>query len=206
MPEPRPAYIILGAGGHARVMAEALNLCDLALLGHLAPSQGQGVGPYLGPDRALKDEAHSTTRVLIGLGFVNTDSMIRRKQVLHSIAPNRLATLVHPLAIVSPSAKIAAGAFIAAGAIIGTGAQIGLGAIVNTGAIVDHDCVICTNTHVATGVRLAGGVTVMDDCLIGTGAVVRQGITIGMGAIVAAGAVVVRDVPAAVTVMGVPAR
>ncbi|MBU2868065.1 NeuD/PglB/VioB family sugar acetyltransferase [Pacificibacter marinus] len=206
MPDHKPTHIILGAGGHARVMAEALRLCDLTLQGHLGPFAGQGLGPYLGTDSALTDVAHRDAFVLIGLGFVNTDSMNRRKHILNSVAPDRLATLVHPSAILSPSAQIDAGAFVAAGAIIGTGTKVGLGAIVNTGAIVDHDCLIGANTHVATGARLAGGVTVMDDCLIGTGAVVRQGITIGTGAIVAAGAVVVRDVPAAVTVMGVPAR
>ena len=41
---------------------------------------------------------------------------------------------------------------------------------------------------------------------IGAGAVIRQGIHIGEAAIVGAGAVVVKDVPAGVTVVGVPAK
>ena len=41
---------------------------------------------------------------------------------------------------------------------------------------------------------------------IGTGAIIMCGVEIGAGAMVAAGAVVTRDVPAAATVSGVPAR
>lgn len=41
---------------------------------------------------------------------------------------------------------------------------------------------------------------------IGSGAVILCGVTIGEGAMVGAGAVVTRDVPAGVTVAGVPAR
>jgi acetyltransferase-like isoleucine patch superfamily enzyme len=41
---------------------------------------------------------------------------------------------------------------------------------------------------------------------IGSGAVIMCGVTIGEGALVGAGAVVTRDVPAGVTVAGVPAR
>jgi acetyltransferase-like isoleucine patch superfamily enzyme len=41
---------------------------------------------------------------------------------------------------------------------------------------------------------------------VGAGATIRQGIEIGAGAMVGAGAVVVRNVPAGVTVVGIPAR
>lgn len=201
--EPR---IILGASGHARVLAEALALCDVALLGHVGPQAGQGVGTYLGDDDVLDVLLQDGAKALIGLGFVDHNSMMRRKDVLGRIAPRLLARLVHPQAVVSPTADLGHGAFVAAGAVVGTGTRLGLGAIVNSGAVVDHDCVIGANTHIATGARLAGGITVGDDCLIGVGAVVRQGITIADGAIVGAGAVVIRDVPARATVLGVPAR
>lgn len=206
MHDRKPDHIIVGAGGHARVMAEALALNNLPLQGHVAPSAGQGVGAHLGGDTILHELLQTGVCALVGLGFVDTAGMVRRKNILAQIAPDLLAILVHPSAIVSPSALVENGVFVAAGAVVGTGAVIGLGAIVNSGAIVDHDCVIGTNTHIATGARLAGGVSVLDDCLIGAGAIVRQGIAIGEGAIVGAGAVVVRDVPARSTVVGVPAR
>lgn len=41
---------------------------------------------------------------------------------------------------------------------------------------------------------------------IGSGAVIMGGVTVGAGALVGAGAVVTRDVPAAATVIGIPAR
>lgn len=49
-------------------------------------------------------------------------------------------------------------------------------------------------------------VSIEDQVWIGAGAIVLPGVTIGRGAVVGAGAVVSRDVPAATTVKGIPAR
>lgn len=199
-------HIILGASGHARVLAEALAACDLPLLGHVGPEAGDGVGDYLGDDDVLEVLLQDGAKAVIGLGFVDSASMARRRDILAQIAPGLLGTVVHPSAIIAPSATLENGVFVAPGAIIGTGSSLGLGSILNSGAVVDHDCIIGANTHIATGARLAGGITVGTDCLIGVGACVRQGITIGSGSIVGAGAVVIRDVPAGATVLGVPAK
>jgi acetyltransferase-like isoleucine patch superfamily enzyme len=53
---------------------------------------------------------------------------------------------------------------------------------------------------------LSGQVRVALGAHIGTGASVIQGIRIGAWSIVGAGAVVIRDVPAGVTAVGVPAN
>ena len=49
-------------------------------------------------------------------------------------------------------------------------------------------------------------VTVEDGATVGSGAVILGGVTIGRGALIGAGAVVAHDVPAGVTMAGVPAR
>ena len=54
--------------------------------------------------------------------------------------------------------------------------------------------------------NVAGCVQIGDGAYVGMGATVIDRRTVGPGALVAAGAVVVRDVPAAVRVQGVPAR
>ena len=72
-------------------------------------------------------------------------------------------------------------------------------------ASVDHDCHIGDFAHISPGAHLAGAVTVGRSAHVGMGASVMPGVTIGEESVVGAGAVVIRDVPAGVTVVGVPA-
>ena len=189
--------VLIGAGGHARVVADAMALSGMTLAGHVALKADVSgrLGPYLGRDTG-------DGKYVMGMGYVDAASARRRAGLL----PMTMVTVVHPGAIVAASAVLADGCFVAAGAVVAVDVRLGRACIVNTGAVVDHDCVLGENSHVATGARVAGEVTIGRDVLIGTGAVVRQGIRIGDGAIVGAGAVVVRDVAAGVVVVGNPAR
>lgn len=202
--------VILGAGGHARVVAEAARILGLSLAGYLAPQAAElGHAPHLrhlGDDGAIPTLLAAGHDFILGMGFVDAVGAARRAGLAAQIPQDRLARLVHPAAVVSPSARIAPGVFVAVGAILGTGSEAGPGAILNSGAIIDHDCRVGTNSHVAIGARISGEVTVGQDCLIGAGATIRQGLRIGDGAVVAAGAVVLRDVVPGSTVAGVPAR
>lgn len=202
--------VILGAGGHARVVAETAMLLGLSLLGYLAP---RAVEPahaphprYLGDDAAISAMLAKDCDFIPGTGFVDAPGAARRAGLLAQIPEDKLVRLIHPSAMVSPSAEIAAGVFIAAGAILGAGSRAAPGAILNSGTIVDHDSLIGANSHVAIGARVAGGVWIGKDCLVGAGATIRQGLHIGDGAVVAAGAVVLGDVAPGSTVAGVPAR
>lgn len=199
--------LIIGAGGHARVMAEAMLASGMPLAGHIAPDPDQSgmLGPHLGDDDQIAALALRGYRFALGLGFVDAAGAARRAALLGQL-PEALITVIHPSAIVSPSAQLAAGSFIAAGAIVGTRTRIGRAGIINSGAVVDHDGSIAENCHIATGARLAGGVSLGRDVLIGVGATVRQAIAIGAGAIVGAGAVVVSPVASGGLVFGNPAR
>jgi acetyltransferase-like isoleucine patch superfamily enzyme len=71
---------------------------------------------------------------------------------------------------------------------------------VHHGTRIGNFCEICI------GVSVAGACIIEDEVFIGMGAQILPGIRIGKGAIVGAGAVVIKDVPAGVTVKGVPAK
>ncbi len=209
----QPACIILGGGGHARVLIDCLQLCGMArLVGVLDADQsrwGQSLlnVPILGGDERLAElAAQDVNCFAVGVGGTG-DNRQRRKLFEFALSCGlRSLTIQHPTATLSPHSTIGDGAQLLPGCIVNAGAILGFNVIVNSGAIVEHDCVIGDHAHIATGARLASTVHVGAGAHIGVGATIRQCITIGAGAIVGAGAVVVRDVPPNVIVVGIPAH
>jgi len=203
----------VGAGGHAKVVVEIVQLMDhYSIVGLLdADVKKKGTQllnvPILGDDNLLADLYERGVRhAFMALGSVDIGN--RRRQVYETVSQVGFEVIVteHPSAVVSKSARLGNGVTIMAAAVVNANSQIGNNVIINTGAILEHDCVVGDHVHVATGARLAGTVTVGTGSHIGAAAVVLQGRTIGRNSIVGAGAVVVRDVPDDVVVMGVPAR
>lgn len=197
--------MILGGGGHAAVVAEAIQ----AMGGHdLVGFHDDDLARRLAglPHRGAISEAWRTRDadgIVLGVGHAH----LRREWLAAAIAASLAApAIIHPRAWVSPSACLGLGVVVMAGAIIQARAVIGAGAIINTGASVDHDSVVGDHAHLAPGARLAGGVTVGAGAFIGMMACVIEGRTVGDGALIAAGAVVVHDVEAGLRVAGVPAR
>lgn len=203
--------VIIGAGGHARVLIEALRLANCRIAGLLDADPSMtgkvvmGV-PVIGTDEALKGLHPGEVRLVNGIGSVA--STARRREVFDRVGKMgfRFATVLHPSAVIASDASLGEGAQVMAGAVLQVGVQVGANAIVNTRASLDHDCLLGAHAHVAPGVTLSGGVSVEEEAHIGTGATVIQGIRIGRGSVVGAGSVVVRNVSPGVTVLGVPAR
>ena len=210
---PNPFCVVLGGGGHARVLIDCLLLRDDVTLYAILDADTTlhntliyGV-PVLGSDEALsaviKDGVNSFVVGVGSIGDARRRIALFERGLAHQLVPH---TVIHPRAIVSHHARLGRGAQVLAGAIVNAGAQIGDNVILNTGAIIEHGCIIADHAHIATGAVLSGAVQVGEGAHIGSGTTVRQNISIGEGAVVGVGAAVVRDVPPNTTVVGVPAR
>lgn len=206
------AAIGLGAGGHARVVVDALRLSGVQIVGLLDPRpelKGTSIDgvAVLGDDALLPAlRAQGVDHAFIAVGGVHGTQARRRlylSVLAHGFDPIQVT---HPTAVVARSATIGRGATLLAGAIVNAGAVLGDNVLINTGAIVEHDCRIADHVHVATGARLASTVTVGEGTHVGIGSTIRQCLRIGANTVVGAGAVVVSDVPDNVVVVGVPAR
>lgn len=204
--------IIIGAGGHAAVVADALLSAGETVLGFTdadpARHSGQMLGlPVLGDDAdALARHAPQATRLANGIGGVRGTALRERVQRRLQAQGWIFTSVRHPSAIVSRFARLGAGTQLLAGSIVQAGAHIGDGSIVNTAAVVEHDCRIGEQVHVAPRALLCGNVEVGSRSHVGAGAVIRQGVRLGDETVVGAGAVVVRDFEGAGVLVGVPAR
>jgi sugar O-acyltransferase (sialic acid O-acetyltransferase NeuD family) len=205
--------VILGGGGHARVLIDCLQAIGrVQLHGILDPDRcrwGQTIWgiPILGGDDLLVEAVASGVNCFaVGLGGTGDNSprgRLFKFALSYGLEP---LTIIHPTAMVSRWAKVGDGSQLMPGSIVNAGAELGINVIINSGAIVEHDCLIGNHIHVSTGAKLSSAVRVGDGAHIGAGATVRQCIAVGENAIVGAGAVVVEDVSPGVVVAGVPAR
>lgn len=199
--------ILLGAGGHAGVLLDALHLNGVEVLGYVAPKQAieEIELKYLGDDEYVTKLSADEIELANSVGGLTLD----RRECLYDdfkALGYRFAQVIHPSAVISDSATLGEGVQIMAGAVVQAGVSLADNVIINTRASVDHDCFVNRHCHVAAGAVLAGNIHVGEKTLIGAGATVIQGIAIGPDCIVGAGAVVISDVGASEKVVGVPAR
>ena len=186
--------IIIGAGGHGKVIRDIVTACGDEFLGFLDADQNKKT---IGKPEDYKK--YPDAFFVIGIG----DAKIRERI---SVFDCRWYTAVHPSAVVSPSAKLGEGTVVMPNAVINADAKIGKHAIINSGAIVEHDNKIDDYAHISPGAKLGGTVSVGKGTHIGIGATVRNNIAICGDCIVGAGAVVVKNIDIKGIYKGIPAR
>lgn len=199
--------IIIGAGGHGQVVADALLQMEgaepVAFLDenkYVIGNKIMGI-PVPGGNTALSQLEHDGVVIALGNNGL-------RKQIFDELiaAGETLFTVIHPSAIIAPNVELGTGCMILAGAIINTGARIKDNTIINTNSTIEHHNVIGPHSHVAPGSTLGGEAVVGTESMIGIGATVLPRIKIGNRALLGAGAVANKDIPDGVTAVGVPAR
>jgi sugar O-acyltransferase (sialic acid O-acetyltransferase NeuD family) len=192
------SLIIIGSGGHAKVVLNALLNAEQNILGFVSPNReidSDFCGyKILGNDEFIDKLNPDDVALVNGIGFIAKDS--KRKYISEKFKSKGfdISTVIHPSASIANEVTIEDGVQIMAGAIIQSGTYIGSNTVINTGAIIDHDCIIGENCHIAPGVVLSGNVRVGRESFIGVGSSVIHNIAIGDNCTVAAGSVLFKDV------------
>lgn len=203
----RDQIVVVGAGGHAKVIIEMLRQSGHQVAYCISSERGTkeclGV-PILVGDAWLDSlRAEGFHRAFVAIGA--NRARLRMAGVLKKLQ-YELVNAISPFALVSPSVRFGVGIAVMAGAIINAEAEIGDLAIVNTGASVDHDCQIGQAAHIAPQSALAGLVKVGEGGFMGIGSCAIPEVNIGKWSTIGAGAVVTKDIPDGVVALGIPAR
>jgi len=200
--------ILLGAGGHCKVVIDHLQVTGKKILGVLddnpkiAGSEILGC-KIIGPMERLAEMSKKADYAVIAV----TDPRTRKKLAEKcQDAGFEMTVFIHPSAVISVSAAISSTAQICAGTIINPMARIEENVIINTQAVIEHDCLIGSFCHIAPSVSLMGNVHVGSLTMIGASTVVNPNLRIGSRVVVGAGSVVVKNLEGRSSYRGVPAK
>ena len=203
--------IIVGGGGHAHVIIDALTRGGISVIGICDPALSKGsLGPLgvlvLGNDSALSGYPPSDVDLVNGVGSTSSTDSHRQVFEVFSRRGYRFVSVVHPSAIIARDVRVEEGGQLMAGVVVQAGTVIGRNTIVNTGSCIDHNCRLGDHVHVAPGVTLSGGVTVGSNTHIGVGASIIQSVIIGEHCLIGAGTVVLTNVDDGCRIVTPPSR
>lgn len=187
--------VIVGSGGHARVMVSLLRDCGqtpVAILDVKEPEAGElimGVPVFSAKTSLLDFSVNNQSDFYIAMGDNDARLSWWKKLTSQGLScPN----LVSPSAKIDMAASLGSGNVICANVSIGPEVIVGSNNIINTGAVIEHEVVIGSHSHFAPGSVIAGRVDVSDLCFIGAGSTIIDKIKVSRGVTLGAGGVMVR--------------
>jgi sugar O-acyltransferase (sialic acid O-acetyltransferase NeuD family) len=189
---------LLGAGGHAREIAEyAGRPVSFCAVERAFVNDSSGLTDVEAPPPEFLE-----VEVVAAVGAPEL-----RRRLVRLWAGTRYATVVASSAYVGVDNRLEPGVVVAPQAAITTGCAIGSHSHVNVAASISHDCVLGEFVTVGPGARVAGLCVLGSGVVLGPGASVVGGVTIADGVVVGAGSVVLNDVMEEnAVVVGAPAR
>lgn len=205
--------VIIGAGGHAKVVA------DIILKRKELLNENIEVVGFLDDNfESLKNKEIFGCKVLGSINFLNS---LKNKDYLYIIAigNNEIRekifiehkdasyyTAIHPTAVIANDVKIGQGTVVMANAVINSSSIVGKHCIINTGSIIEHDNKIEDFVHISPRVVLCGNIEIGKKTWVGAGSTIINNRRIGKNIIIGAGTVVIRDVENGCTLVGNPGK
>lgn len=204
--------LIIGAGGHSKVVSDSVNRDEYQIVGILDKDDslvGKFINdiPIIGTDKmAEKFFIDGICHAVIGIGHLGNYHL--RNNIFNRLKDigYYMVNIIHPSAIVSETAVLGEGNVILPNATINSDAMLLNNNIINTGAIVEHDVKIGNNVHMGPGTIICGMSQIADNTFVGAGSTIIQGIKIGRNVIVGAGSTVLSSIEDNSQVCGTPAK
>lgn len=192
--------VIIGAGGHSKVVAESARSMGVEEIDVIDPRAGQ----------SIDEDALNATHFIVAIGDNDIRSMLfsqARDGVLSATGKKlKPFSVIDKTAIVSPTAAIGAGTYVGKGAVINVDARIGENAVINTSAVVEHDCVVGDGAFIAPLASMCGETRLGARSMLGVNSALTPGQSVGDDTIIGAGSTVLRSIEDSVVAVGSPAK
>lgn len=201
---------MLGGGGHASVLLDALQDGGNDVIGVISPSSlsprkiFSGITRYSSDSEFMSTFAPHEVVVVNGIGPAPKADLRQRLQSEYEAHGFEFISVVSPRARISNFAEREGAVQVMAGATVQAGVVLGKASVINTCAVIDHDCRLGKYVHVGPGATLCGGVVLEKRAYVGANATVFPGVKICEGAVIGAGAVVKKNIGAGVVVLPAP--
>ncbi len=150
--------IIIGAGGHGKVVADAiLKMGGFLIAGFTDDNKSKGTKVFMDYEvlgaNSEADFDSSITLFVVAIG--NND--IRTKLYQQHSQKKTPLTVIHPGTHIGYEVTIGSGTVVLAGAVINSCVTIGENCIINSLALVDHDSSVGAHTHVSQAAFVGSG-------------------------------------------------
>lgn len=193
--------IIIGAGGHAKVVADLILKTGNKLLGFLDDlSNVDQIFGFKILGNISKCLEYKDKKFIIAIG----NNYIRKK--ISAEYDLKYISLIHPSACIGLGVSIDEGTAVLANCVINSGAKIGKHCIINTASIIEHDNLVENFAHVSPNACLGGNVQIGECTHIGIGATLKNNISICKDCIIGAGAVVIKNIDESGVYVNIPAK
>ena len=148
--------LIIGAGGHGKVVAETAEASGIYETVDFADDYS--------PNAVGKISDLERLHNLYDCAFVGIGDNRLRAELINKLEKigYEVPVLIHPTAFVSKSATIEKGTVLEPMSVVNASAYVGTGCIISVGAIVDHDVKLGSCCHINAGAIVKAGAEIED--------------------------------------------